>query len=61
LTNPIITRALFEAFLSINRTLIALGQSRSSTKYVYCRLLPIPGMVDDYNHYMNRVDIANQL
>ena len=25
------------------------------------RLLPIPSMVDDYNHFMNSVDIANQL
>ena len=29
--------------------------------YVHTRLLPIPGMVDDYNHYMGGVDIANQL
>ena len=60
-TNPIMTRAPFEAFPSTNRTLIALGRSRASTEYVHRRLLPIPGIVDDYNHYMNGVDIADQL
>jgi hypothetical protein len=61
LTNPIITKALFEAFPSTNCTLIALGRSRSGTEYVHHRLLPILGIVDNYNYYMNRVDIANQL
>jgi len=28
---------------------------------VHRRLLPIPSMVDDYNHFMNGVDIADQL
>ena len=27
--------------------------------YKYTRLLPIPGAIDDYNHYIGRVDIAN--
>jgi Transposase IS4 len=29
--------------------------------YEHTRLLPIPGAIDDYNHYMGRVDIADQL
>jgi hypothetical protein len=29
--------------------------------YEHTRLLPIPGMTDDYNHYMGGVDIADQL
>ena len=61
LTNLIITRALFEAFLGTNKSLIAAGRSRASKEYVHCRLLPIPGIVDNYNHFMNSVDIANQL
>ena len=61
LTNPIITRAPFAAFPGTDKRLIALGRSRASIEYVHCRLLPVPGMVDDYNHYMNSVDIADQL
>jgi hypothetical protein len=29
--------------------------------YEHTRLLPIPGAIDDYNHFMGRVDIADQL
>jgi hypothetical protein len=29
--------------------------------YEQRRLLPIPGMIDDYNHHMGAVDIADQL
>ena len=29
--------------------------------FEHSRLLPIPGQIDDYNHYMGGVDIANQL
>ena len=29
--------------------------------YEHTRLLPIPGMTDDYNHYIGGVDIADQL
>jgi hypothetical protein len=29
--------------------------------YEHTRLLPIPGPIDDYNHHMGGVDIANQL
>jgi Transposase IS4 len=29
--------------------------------YEWTRLLPIPGMIDDYNHFMGGVDIADQL
>ena len=28
--------------------------------YEHTRLLPIPGAIDDYNHYIGRVDIADQ-
>jgi hypothetical protein len=61
LQNPIITKTPFKAFPSTNYTLIALGRSRSSTEYVHYRLLPILGIVDDYNYYINRGNIANQL
>ena len=27
--------------------------------YKHTRLLPIPGAIDDYNHYIGRVDIAD--
>jgi hypothetical protein len=30
-------------------------------EYVHVQLLLIPEMVDNYNYFMNRVDIANQL
>ena len=29
--------------------------------YERTRLLPIPSTIDDYNHHMGEVDIANQL
>jgi len=29
--------------------------------YEHTRILPIPGAIDDYNHYMGGVDIADQL
>jgi hypothetical protein len=29
--------------------------------YKHTRLLPIPSAIDDYNHYIDRVDIADQL
>ena len=29
--------------------------------YEHTRLLPIPSAIDDYNHYISGVDIANQL
>src|SRR2546423_11326806 len=29
--------------------------------YEHTRILPIPGAIDDYNHYIGRVDIADQL
>ena len=29
--------------------------------YEHTRLLPIPGAIDDYNHFMGGVDIADQL
>jgi hypothetical protein len=33
----------------------------SKEVYEHTRLLPIPGAIDDYNHHMGRVDIADQL
>jgi hypothetical protein len=29
--------------------------------YEHTRLLPIPGAIDDYNHHIDEVDIADQL
>jgi hypothetical protein len=29
--------------------------------YKHTRLLPIPGTINNYNHYISRVDIADQL
>jgi len=34
---------------------------RKKQEYVHVQPLPIPEMVDDYNHFMNGVDIADQL
>jgi hypothetical protein len=34
---------------------------RKKKEYVHVWPLLIPKMVDDYNHFMNRVDIADQL
>ena len=51
LNKPYYTRQLFEAFPGTGRFSIASGWSRAGLEYVHCRLLPIPGMVDDYNHY----------
>jgi hypothetical protein len=34
---------------------------RCKEPYENTRLLPIPGAIDDYNHYMGGVDIADQL
>jgi hypothetical protein len=61
LSNPVITRALFKAFPSTDKHLIAARRSCRGKEYVHRRLLPIPGMVDDYNYFMNGVDIADQL
>ena len=36
-------------------------QPRCKSSYEIIRLLPVPGMVDDYNHFMGGVDIADQL
>jgi len=35
--------------------------SQCKESYEHTRLLPIPSMTDDYNHYMGGVDIADQL
>jgi hypothetical protein len=34
---------------------------RCKELYEHTRLLPIPSAIDDYNHHISRVDIANQL
>jgi hypothetical protein len=60
-SNPVITRAPFKAFPSTDKHLIAARRSCRSKEYVHRRLLPIPGIVDDYNYFMNGVDIADQL
>jgi hypothetical protein len=51
-TSVTITKQPFATFNS---------SSRYKESYEHTRLLPIPGMTDDYNHYMGGVDIANQL
>ena len=35
--------------------------ARCKEPYEHTRLLPIPGAIDDYNHYIGGVDIADQL
>ena len=55
-----IAKAPFEVFPkpgALNPTQI--GQK--TKEYVHVRPLPVPKMVDDYNHFMNGVDIADQL
>jgi hypothetical protein len=55
-----ITKAPFEAFPAIG--VPKSTQTKQKKKeYVHVRPLPIPQMVDDYNHFMNGVDIADQL
>src|SRR5450432_4076319 len=34
---------------------------RCKEPYEHTRILPIPGAIDDYNYYIDRVDIADQL
>jgi len=55
-----ITKAPFEVFPTI-RALKPAQTGRKKQEYVHVRPLPIPKMVDDYNHFMNGVDIADQL
>jgi hypothetical protein len=60
-TSAAITRVPFEAFPNSSGLKKAAKLGRQRKEYVHRRLLPIPGMVDDYNHFMNGVDIADQL
>jgi hypothetical protein len=55
-----ITKAPFEAFPAIGAPQ-PTQQGRKKKEYVHHRPLLIPQMVDDYNHFMNGVDIADQL
>src|SRR3981189_155213 len=59
-SNSVVTKAPFISFdLPIDQ---APGRKKKDpTDYVHCRFLPIPTMVDNYNHYMNGVDISDQL
>jgi Transposase IS4 len=60
-TSAAITKAPFEAFPDDSTHKITIKSSRRRKDYVHRRLLPIPSIVDDYNHFMNGVDIADQL
>ena len=60
-TNAAVTKAPFEAFPTSSTHKITSKPGRQRKDYVHRRPLPIPGMVDDYNHFMNSVDIADQL
>jgi hypothetical protein len=55
-----ITKAPFEVFPAIE-ALKPTQTGRKKQEYVHVRPLPIPKMVDDYNYFMNGVDIADQL
>jgi hypothetical protein len=60
-TSATITKVLFEAFPNSIALQKAAKLGCKRKEYVHRRLLPIPGMVNDYNHFMNGVDIADQL
>jgi hypothetical protein len=56
----LIVKVLFKAFPKIKaQKLTQKGQQIK--EYVYVQLLLIPKMVDNYNYFINKVDIANQL
>jgi hypothetical protein len=56
-STPAVTKALFIAFDGK----MAPDRKKKNQEYVHRRYLPISGMVDEYNHFMNGVDIADQL
>jgi hypothetical protein len=60
-TSAAITKVPFEAFPSSPTPKKAAKLGRQRKEYVHRWLLLIPGMVDDYNYFMNGVDIADQL
>jgi Transposase IS4 len=55
-----ITKAPFEVFPAIGAPK-PTQTGRKKQEYVHVRPLLIPKMVDDYNYFMNGVDIADQL
>lgn len=55
-----IVKAPFEVF-HMHGTSKPTHKGRKNQEYVHVRPLPIPKMVDDYNHFMNGVDIADHL
>jgi len=55
-----LTKALFASFDPIGQKVPA-QRGKDETEYVHYCHLPISAMVDDYNHFINGVDIADQL
>jgi hypothetical protein len=61
-TSATITKVPFKAFPDPTAPkLVSVQKGRKRKDYDHRRQLPIPGIVDDYNHFMNGVDIADQL
>jgi hypothetical protein len=60
-TSAAITKAPFEEFPTSIIYKHCSKAGRLCKEYVHHCLLPIPAMVDDYNHFINGVDIADQL
>ncbi len=40
---------------------VSKARNRPVYETTWCQILPIPKLVDDYNNYMNGIDVADQL